>query len=40
MVRAFDPWMVAFTVAATVFCLWASRRFFRHALQSYRSASS
>jgi ABC-2 type transport system permease protein len=40
MVRAFDPWMVAFTIAATLFCLWASRRFFRHALQSYRSASS
>jgi ABC-2 type transport system permease protein len=40
MVRAFDPWMVAFTIAATVFCLWASRQFFRHALQSYRSASS
>ena len=29
-----------FTVAATVLLLWLSRRFFQHALRSYRSASS
>ncbi len=40
MVRAFDPWMVGYTVLATAASLWASRLFFRHALQSYRSASS
>jgi ABC-2 type transport system permease protein len=40
MVRAFDPGMIGFTIFATVMSLWASRRFFRHALQSYRSASS
>jgi ABC-2 type transport system permease protein len=40
MVRTFDPPMVVFTIAATAFCLWGSRKFFRHALQSYRSASS
>jgi ABC-2 type transport system permease protein len=40
MVRAFDPGMIGFTIFATVVSLWASRRFFRHALQSYRSASS
>jgi ABC-2 type transport system permease protein len=40
MVRALNPPMVAFTLAATAFLLWASRRFFHHALRSYRSASS
>src|SRR5262245_51204460 len=40
MVRALDPSMVALTLAAAVFLLWASRRFFQHALRSYRSASS
>ena len=40
MVRAFDPWMVGFTLVATVILFWASRRFFLHALRSYRSASS
>ena len=40
MVRAFDTGMVVYTVLATVVSLYASRRFFRHALQSYRSASS
>jgi ABC-2 type transport system permease protein len=40
MVRALDWQMVGYTVVATVVCLWASRRFFTRALQSYRSASS
>ena len=40
MVRAFDPFLVAFTILATAILLWASRRFFQHALRSYRSASS
>src|SRR4051794_6901888 len=40
MVRTLDPPMVGFTLIATVVLLWVSRRFFRHALQSYRSASS
>lgn len=40
MVRVFDPWMVGFTLAATVVLFWASRRFFYRALRSYRSASS
>lgn len=40
MVRVLDPWMVAFTLVATAAAVWASRRFFQHALRSYRSASS
>jgi ABC-2 type transport system permease protein len=40
MVRFLDWGMVGYTVIATVVCLWASRRFFAWALQSYRSASS
>jgi ABC-2 type transport system permease protein len=40
MVRVLDPAMAAFVVAATVVLLWLSRRFFQHALRSYRSASS
>jgi ABC-2 type transport system permease protein len=40
MVRVLDPWMVGFTLFATALLLWASRRFFQHALRSYRSASS
>ena len=39
MVRALDPPMVVLTVAAAVLLLWLSRRFFQHALRSYRSAS-
>ena len=35
-----DPAFVAYTVLATVLVLFASRRFFRHALTRYRSASS
>jgi ABC-2 type transport system permease protein len=40
MVRTLDPWMVGFTLLATVALLWGSRKFFQHALRSYRSASS
>jgi ABC-2 type transport system permease protein len=40
MVRAFDWWFVALTVAASMVLLVVSRWFFRHALRSYRSASS
>lgn len=40
MVRAFDPRMIVFTTVAAVAILALSRRFFRHALRSYRSASS
>jgi ABC-2 type transport system permease protein len=40
MVRTLEPWMVGFTLLATALLLWASRRFFQHALRSYRSASS
>ncbi len=40
MVRSLNPPMVGFTLAATAVLLYLSRRFFRHALQSYRSASS
>jgi ABC-2 type transport system permease protein len=40
MVRFFDPAMVGLTFAATGALLWASRKFFRRALRSYRSASS
>jgi ABC-2 type transport system permease protein len=40
MVRVLDPTLVGLTVVATVLLLWLSRRFFQHALRSYRSASS
>ncbi|MGC8639868.1 MAG: ABC transporter permease [Isosphaeraceae bacterium] len=40
MVRVFDPLMVAFCVVAAIVLLHLSRRFFQHALRSYRSASS
>lgn len=40
MVRVLQPEMIAFTLAATSALMWASRRFFQHALRSYRSASS
>ena len=40
MVRPLDPAMVGFTLLATAVLLWASRKFFQHALRSYRSASS
>ena len=40
MVRSLDPPMVGYTLVATAVLLWASRKFFQHALRSYRSASS
>jgi len=40
MVKVFDPVVAAFTVAVAIGLLVASRRFFRHALRRYRSASS
>jgi ABC-2 type transport system permease protein len=40
MVRVLDIRMVSFTLAATAALVWLSRRFFQHALRSYRSASS
>lgn len=40
MVRLFDPWLAAFSVAATAVALVASRKVFRAALRRYRSASS
>jgi ABC-2 type transport system permease protein len=40
MVRTLDPPMVGFTLLATAVLLWVSRKFFKYALQSYRSASS
>jgi ABC-2 type transport system permease protein len=40
MVRLLDARMIAFTLFATGLLLWFSRRFFLHALRSYRSASS
>lgn len=40
MVKAFEPGLIAFTLAATVASVLASRWFFRRALRSYRSASS
>ena len=40
MVRTLEPWMVLYTLIATAAAFAASRWFFRHALRSYRSASS
>jgi ABC-2 type transport system permease protein len=40
MVRTLQPQFVALTAASAVLLLVASRYFFRHALKSYRSASS
>jgi ABC-2 type transport system permease protein len=40
MIRAFDWRYIALTLLATAVMLWVSRRIFRRALQSYRSASS
>src|SRR5205823_5319782 len=40
MVKVFEPHLVAYTLFATVVLLFVSRRFFRFALQKYRSASS
>jgi ABC-type uncharacterized transport system permease subunit len=35
-----DGYLLALMIVASGVLLWASRRFFRYALQSYRSASS
>jgi ABC-2 type transport system permease protein len=40
MVKLIDPALAAFTFLATAVMLLVSRRFFRYALRSYRSASS
>lgn len=40
MVRALEPEFVAFSIATAAVLLCVSRRFFRHALGRYRSASS
>ena len=40
MIRAFDRGFVLWMVTAALALLWFSRRFFRRALQAYRSASS
>src|SRR5262245_32043993 len=40
LLQMFDAQFLAIMCAATVALLWLSRRFFRRALQSYRSASS
>jgi ABC-2 type transport system permease protein len=41
MVKMLDePGMIAFTVIVAVILMAASRKFFRHALRRYRSASS
>lgn len=40
MVKVLDPPLVVFSVTAALVLLWASRRFFRHCLRRYRSASS
>jgi ABC-2 type transport system permease protein len=41
MVRPLEePWFIGWMVAAAGMLLYASRRFFRHALGAYRSASS
>jgi len=40
MVKLLDWRLVGFTLVATTLAFWTSRRFFRRALRSYRSASS
>lgn len=40
MMKALEPATAAYAVAATVVVLFLSRRFFRYALERYRSASS
>jgi ABC-2 type transport system permease protein len=40
MVKVLEPGLVLYMLAATVVLVWASRWFFKRALQSYRSASS
>jgi ABC-type uncharacterized transport system permease subunit len=40
MVKVLEPEMMAFMLAVAVGLVWLSRRVFRRALMSYRSASS
>ena len=40
VVKVIDPRLVGYTLFATFASVWASRAFFRHAMRSYRSASS
>jgi len=40
LIKAFEPWFIVWTMIAAIGMLVISRRFFRRALQSYRSASS
>ena len=40
MVKVLEPGFVAYTALASLVLLWLSRKFFRHALRRYRSASS
>ncbi len=40
MVRAIHPFWAIWVVISSIAVLWASRKFFRRAIQSYRSASS
>jgi ABC-2 type transport system permease protein len=40
MVRVFEPKVIGFTVLVTAVLLVLSRKFFRHSLKKYRSASS
>jgi ABC-type uncharacterized transport system permease subunit len=40
MVKVFEPEMIAFMLVVTALLIWLSRRVFRRALMSYRSASS
>lgn len=40
MVKVFEPGFAVYIVVATALMLWVSRRVFRYALNSYRSASS
>ncbi len=40
MMRVIEPHLVVYTVVATIVVLFISRRFFRFALERYRSASS
>jgi ABC-2 type transport system permease protein len=40
MMRAIQPEIVVWTMVATVIVMWLSRRFFKFALERYRSASS
>jgi ABC-2 type transport system permease protein len=40
LVRVMDPYFILWTIGAAIVMVLVSRRFFRRALQSYRSASS